>query len=308
MTDAASLPFARWWLPAGAGAVKAIPAVWTAAAFFFSFACLAVAHWRATGEAALLNFCFKQVGGPLLVLLALLELAGALLVWRRFPRGEPLRLAWAVLSAAALLHAAGTAIRHVFSQDIALNPLGSLGLDAAVLAQLQEYGRLLGGVLFPLALAVGLALVLRRLRQLGLRPRFHAADWLAGAAVTAYLVFQAGRMAYWLGPGGARVTASWLIGWATDPLFAGLFFTALLLRRANAALRGGFIARCWSAYALAVLLTTAGDFGLAAQAAGWLHPAAVWPIWLIWHPAAAAFALAPLYQLDTMDRAAALRP
>ena len=44
-------------------------------------------------------------------------------------------------------------------------------------------------------------------------------------------------------------------------------------------------------------------FGLALVQGGYLSAVDAWPFWLIWHPAAAAFALAPVLQMETMHDA-----
>jgi hypothetical protein len=65
----------------------------------------------------------------------------------------------------------------------------------------------------------------------------------------------------------------------------------------------GWIGRCWRAVCVGIFLMCFGVIALWATAWGYLP----WPwsslIWYLWLPAGAAFALAPAYQLEAIQRA-----
>lgn len=267
---------------------------------FTGVAALLVVHWLATGDGRWVDLWFKEVGGPMLAAYGLAEMAAARAAASWFSPGERMGAVWRLLFAAGAVHAASAGLRHIFGMAILANPLRTLGLSAETLWLLREYGRVLGGTLYLLLLASAILLALLQHRRLGLmsRPSLPLlAALLSACAVFAYTLLAA---RYWLSQPGVRSGALWWMGWLTDPLLALLFFVSLMLGRSVAQLHGGMLARPWQAYFLGSLLTCFGSLMLGFSQAGWIREADAWPSWLVWHPAAAAFAAAPLLQLEAV--------
>lgn len=283
-------------------------AVLLACALYFTAAAGCLLYWVVTGNAAVLRLCFQETGGPLLAVFAMIEAAAALRVWTLFNPGEPLRTGWFFLASAGAIHAVSVITRHLLGRDILLNPLRLLPSAHSLLPLLDEFGRVLGGTLLPLVLLSGIYSVLRVYRRLGLLRRLSPLDALPLAVAAGFLVFQLSELVRWLPLRQGRITPLWSIDWLTDPLFVLLFGAAIVLRRANVALRPGRLALCWTAYAAAIFLTCTGSLGTTLFQNGVLTHLTWSPFWLIWYPAAAAFALAPVCQLETMQSALHGRP
>lgn len=278
-------------------------AVVSSCAAFSTIAAFLIAHWLATGETRWLDFWFKEIGGPLLAVFALAEAAGAAAAARWFSPGEPMGKVWRVLSAAGAVHAASMFVRHVLGAPIQANPLHQLAWEPQRMTLLQEFGRVLGGTLYFALLAAGLVLALRqhwKLRLIRSLSRFELAVLLAATGVFAYTLLAA---RFWLSQPEVRPNPLWWIGWVTDPLLALLFSASLLLGKSAGRLQGGLLARPWFAYFAASLLTCIGSLCVGLKQAGLVREAPLWPVWLLWHPASAAFALAPIYQLEAVQYA-----
>jgi hypothetical protein len=88
--------------------------------------------------------------------------------------------------------------------------------------------------------------------------------------------------------------------WLSDPLLSFLLIQAVLIRRSVIRVGLGLISQCWEMYAIAIVITLAGDASIWAVGYGLLSPALTALTWYIWFFAAAAFASAPAYQLAAM--------
>jgi hypothetical protein len=273
---------------------------------FLLLALSGIAAWQWDGKATWVDFWFKQVGGPLLVAYAVAEVIATGSVARWFAPGEPMRRPWRLLQAASVTHAASTMFRHWFGAPIASNPLALLPGAPFWIEVSREFGRVLGGTLWLALLAAGLGLALRVHARLGLLRSPGVAGWLTIAAAGALLAYTLRSLVYWLGVPSVRSSALWWIGWITDPLLGLLLVLSILLARSSAPLAGGMLAWPWRAYYCAALLTCIGSPRAGIVNSGLMPPSALWPSWLVWHPAAALFALAPLWQLRAM--AASARP
>lgn len=271
-------------------------------AIYFTGASACLLMWLLTRNQSIIRVCFQEVGGPLLAVFAMVEAAAALRVWTLFNPREPLRTGWFFLAAAGSVHSVSVITRHLLGRDIVLNPLRLLPSAGTLLPLLDDFGRVLGGTLLPLVLLAGIFCVLRVYRRLGLLTRLAPVDYLPLLAAAAFLLFQFSEFLRWL-PAQGRVTTLWSIDWATDPLFVLLFAAAIVLRRANVALRRGRLACCWTAYAVAIFLTCIGSLGIALFQGLYISQQVWSPFWLIWYPAGAAFALAPICQMETMHLA-----
>lgn len=259
------------------------------------------AAWLSGGSAHGLDFWFREVGGPLLTVYALVEMTAAAWVMRWYGPGEPLRSAWLLLSAAGGVHAVSMFFRHWLAVPIAVNPLPVSG-TASWQPVLAEFGRVLGGTLYLLLLAAGLTRALRVHARYGLLRRPSGKDWMALLGAACFFTYTLHSFAFWLGAAGVRRTALWWIGWLTDPLLGWLLVLSVLLARAAAPLRGGLLARPWQAYFGAAALTCAGSFCVGLENTDLVPSRLLWPSWFVWHPAAALAALAPLLQLDAVRR------
>lgn len=278
--------------------------LWTAAGFTTS-AGIFILYWLKTGDAQPLNVWFREFGALLLVAFPLSGAVTAARVVSLFGEREPMRQTWLLLAAAAAVQAASNFARHVLGQDILLNPLRLLSALHPYRPALDEFGRLLGGILFPAVVIAGLVLALRTYVRLGLLPRLKTWDFCALTALAGLTAFHLVNAIRWLSDPQVQITPMFLLNVAVDPLYAVLFVVAILLRRAKLSLRHGLIERCWTAYSWAVFLTCAGSLGVTLHQEGILPASWMWPTWLIWHPAAALFALGPAYQLETMETAMA---
>lgn len=269
-------------------------------AAFSAVALLSAAHWLATGESRWLDFWFKEIGGPLLAVFAVAEAAGAAAAASWFSPGEPMGKVWRLLAAAGAVHAVSMVLRHILGMQIGANPLHSFGGGFQATALLRDFGHVLGGTLYFALLAAGLTLALRehwKLRLIRSLSRSELAVLLAAGGVFAYTLLAA---RFWLSQPEVRPNPLWWIGWLTDPLLALLFSLSLLLGKSAGRLQGGLLGRPWLAYFSASLLTCIGSLFVGLSEAGLVRGEALWPVWLLWHPAAAAFALAPVYQLEAV--------
>lgn len=271
----------------------------TVVAFLFTL------FWLLTGDPVLLEPWFRHFGAILLVLFPMAGAVAGARVVSLFGPSEPMRQSWLFLATAAAVQAISNAVRHVLGRDMVLNPLTALRGSEPWMAALDEFGRLLGGVMFPAVLILGLALALRTYVRLGLLPRLKWFDFVALAATGLFLAHHLYNGFFWLGDPRVHLTPLLMLNLTVVPLHAVLFAVAILLRRAKLSLRHGLIERCWTAYAWASFLTCAGSLAITLNAQGLLPDRWMWPSWLLWHPAAALFALGPIYQLETMETALA---
>ncbi len=278
--------------------------LWTSSGFTVT-ALLFILFWLETGDAALLNLWFREFGAALLMLLPLSGAFTAAKVVSLFGPREPMRQSWYLLAAAGAVHALSNGVRHVLGQDTLLNPLRAFPSLRGWLPVMSEFGRLLGGILFPAVLILGLVLALRTYVRLGLLPRLKVFDFAALTGVAVLMACHFANAWRWLASPDVPLTPVLLLNLTVDPLYAALFVVAILLRRAKLSLRHGLIERCWTAYSWAIFLTCAGSLCVTLNAQGVLPTSWMWPTWLVWHPAAALFALGPAYQLETMETAMA---
>jgi hypothetical protein len=171
----------------------------------------------------------------------------------------------------------------------------------------QQLGWTLGGPAGMLVLAVALFFVLRLYKRLGLLSRLAVLDYAILVIVTAYGVYVAVTVLRVQLHTHEPVTLDKLLHWSGDPLISLLLFEAVLIRRAIVDMGWGFIAKCWGAFAVAILLTSLGSMGQWAANFGYLP----WPrnaiVWYVWYPVSAAFALGPAYQLEAIWKAEARR-
>lgn len=262
----------------------------------------AFAAWRITSNDAWVESFFRIPGALLSLFLASVQLCFSLRVLRHFLPHEAMHRVWLCIAGSAAFDLAGTIFSQILSAKTLLNPLASTTWwsdDRGVL--LREYGLLLGGTCRFGLLAMALWLVLRIFRRRGLLARMKAIDWLVWAAMGAYVVREA--LDVWEASKVRSFPLVEIAGWPVDLLLLLLLAEATLLYRSGQPMRSGTISRCWNAIALGVLLVCVGVVMQWTGRYGFLP----WPwislVWYIWLPAGAAFALAPILQLEAIQEA-----
>jgi hypothetical protein len=218
-----------------------------------------------------------------------------------------MRKAWNLIVISAGCDLAGALLVQVLSAQTALNPFTYASWwSSSDSAFLRDYGSVIGGPLRFAFLAGGLFQALRSYRKSGFLERPAVIDWALLAVTGTYVVREFAGVIFAIQhgkhPGPAEV-----LRWPTDPLLWLLLAEGLLLYRSVRQMGPGWIGRCWKAFSVGVGLIVLGDLAIWATAYGYLP----WPWsslgWYVWLPAAAAFAMAPAFQLEAVHRAYAVR-
>jgi len=268
---------------------------------------LALAYWQFTGNITWVEEYFRLPGALALVFLAAAQLLFCVRVRCEYSPAQPMRKAWNLIVISAGCDFAGALFVQILSAQIALNPLSHTALwSASEATSLRAYGQVLGGSLRFAFLAAGLFLSLRAYRKSGFLARLAVIDWVFLAAAGAFVLREASDVIFAMQHGKHPSTAE-VLGWPTDPLLWLLLAESLLLHRSVCQMGPGWVGRCWKAFSVGIALIALGDIAIWATAYGYLP----WPLsslgWYIWLPAAAAFAMAPAYQLEAVWRAYAVR-
>jgi hypothetical protein len=234
---------------------------------------LALYVWHAVSQ---MSVQLSSTGAESLSVVGMAAVEGwlCLLVMRGFPRGAPLRTAWLLI----LLSAAATV---------------ACGLLTNLLGTAHPVGWFARGVSGPvqmLLFGAGLLVALRVLWRSGFAARPSLSDWALTVAVAA--AFAIGHR-----------TGDDAVALAGRVILCVLFLETLVLRRSVARMGRGLVAKCWSAFAIAVFVTVIGEAALGAL----VRFAPAWPAagfeWYSSFLAAAALALAPAYQVAAQRRA-----
>jgi hypothetical protein len=211
---------------------------------------------------------FRYLGSSFLVIFAFLELVLSRSVRSAFQPGEDLYRAWTLITIGAGLRLTGVFVAHGLQPE----------------PRIRDIALFISGPLQLVTLVWGLTIVLRLYRRLGYVVRITRTDWallIGCVAMAANGIVQ------------NVITPS--SGFLTDTLLFVLLFQAILLRRSASQMGGGLVAACWTAYVYAIFLTAVGDLGITLSAYGYVPQAWMPATWLVWYPAAAAFALGPAY-------------
>ncbi|HEY7616204.1 MAG TPA: hypothetical protein VH744_05325 [Terriglobales bacterium] len=264
---------------------------------------LACLQWLSTGNPWWVDAFFRYPGALFFLLMASLELALSIRIWREFEAHETLGIAWSLIALSAACHTLSVFFAQILGQGSRLNPLlfSGQGQAAQVIASMREFGVLVGGPLHMLVLAQGLFLVLRVYKRLGLLvARLKLFDYALLGIVGLYTLVHLKEVeAIFHEP----ASLSRIIGWASDPLLAILVVEAVFLRRSVAEAGWGLISKCWGAFCAAIFLTSLGDMGIWAVWRGYLPPPFDSLTWYLWFPASAAYALGPAYQAEALRTA-----
>ncbi len=267
------------------------------AAIFLLVGLGAQAATAITGRSTCLQAFFEGSGALLLVMLATFEFSLARLVVRHFSDGEPLRPAWFLIMLAGGCHLVGALCAHVLGTDTPLNPLayGRGALSETTLTAIYRFGLIAGGPLKTLLFAAGLFFLLCQCRALRLPARV---SWLDGSLL---VVFIAGVC----GEASQRIPATTydLLLAAEGPLLIVLTIEAIVLRRCMGAMGSGVIAKCWKALATAIFLSAFGHAATWLSASSVLSAEIAASTWYIGILSATAYALAPAWQVEAIQRA-----
>lgn len=264
--------------------------------------------YRVSGDSSWIEAFFHIPGALMMVCLACMQLGFSIVVCRQFGAGEPLRIAWQLIAGAAALELASTLAIQIFAVDSSLNPLHRASWWSQSAAQrIREAGLIAGGPLRFVLLAAGLYGALRVYRRSGFLGNLRVTDRVLLALIGIYVLWEAIDLGIALGrgkhPGWAEIA-----GWPVDPLLWVLLLEAILLYRSVQRMGASWIGRCWISFAVGIALVSLGDIVIWASAYGYLP----WPWtaleWYVWLPAAAAFALAPAYQLEAIQHAGSPTP
>jgi hypothetical protein len=253
-----------------------------------------------TGHYRAIELFFRYPGTLLQVGLAGVATWFSGLVAGEFSPGEPLRLAWRLITFSAACDLFSQFTVHVLSQALIAHLFDQRVMESnGPGALLQQVGVLAGGTARFALLAIALWRVLRIYRLSGLLAPLQWLDGLALAAMAVYLGLES-RETVLAMRAGMRPPPGMILGWPTDPLLYVLLAQALLLYRSARQMRPGLVGKCWQAMACGMMLVALGDFLLWATRSSYLP----WPWsaveWYVWLPASAAFAVAPIYQLQAI--------
>jgi hypothetical protein len=274
---------------------------------YLALGLLALSYWQFTGNIRWVEEYFRRPGALSLVFLAAVELLFCVRVRREYSPAQPMRKAWNLIVISAGCDFAGALFVQILSAQTALNPLSHTAWwSAAEAASLRAYGQVLGGSLRFAFLSAGLFLSLRSYRKSRFLAQLAVIDWVFLAAAGAFVLREAADLIFAL-QHGKHPSPAEVLGWPTDPLLWLLLAESMLLYRSVSQMGPGWIGRCWKAFSVGVALVALGDIAIWATTYGYLP----WPWsslgWYLWLPAAAAFAMAPAYQLEAVHRAYAVR-
>jgi hypothetical protein len=223
---------------------------------------------------------------------------------RQFYADEPLHKAWTFIMVASAIRWVGLAVGNWLSAPSYVNPLFYFvrPWDFQAAASLREFG-LMVGRFNMLLLAVGLGIVLRLYKRLGILARLRLIDYWMLALVVGFVLRQGLQIYSLVSHQTAPLTFKAMHLWLTDPALACLLVEAVLLRRAVISMGWGLISKVWGAYTLAIFLTSVAHIGVWAHSYRYItwHVGAV--TWYMWFLVTAAYALGPAYQLQASIRA-----
>jgi hypothetical protein len=255
----------------------------------------------ASGHFGWVSAFFRFPGALLLVGLNVAALGLALRARAQFAGGEPMRLAWSVFALAAGCRLAGGLLLEMPGQAVFLES-GAGGQALGAAPALYFLALAVGGPLHVALLGAALATALGAYKRLGMFPRLRVGDWVLlglACALCGWVLRSMHAAAHAPGP----VTLVDAMNWANDPLLGVVLAEAVLIRRSVLNMGSGLIARCWGAFAGAVLFTGLSYVAL------WMNGNPVVGLsataWYLASIAALAFALAPAYQLEAIRRAGA---
>jgi hypothetical protein len=258
--------------------------------------------WRISHQDFWIEDFFRLPGALLLVWLAGIGLYYSLRVWRAFDTGEPMRRAWQLIALSAAADFSASLLVQIFGTQSRLNPL-TYAAGGAFIASWRSAGLMIGGTCRFGMLSVGLLLVIMLYRRTGLLGRLAWVDWGLLLLFGAYIARETTDVVIRLQEGRKPLSGAEIFGLPVDPLLWVLLSQALRLYRSVKPMGLGWIGKCYAAFSVGILMVLLGDVAIWATNWGYLP----WPWaalgWYAWIPAAAAFAVAPLFQWEAMRSA-----
>jgi hypothetical protein len=261
--------------------------------------------WCIQRDNAGIELFFRYQGSLFFIICAAAELWLAWNAFRQFLPDEPMRMAWMLIAFASFYRFAGHLFSKILNSESYLNPIFlALGpQDKSLYQTCEQFGLLVGGPLSMAVLAIGLFLILRILRRLGILSRLCLIDFLLISAVAVFTIRQAYEIVQWVRATPAPFDLFKMLSWPSDLLLSILLIEAILIRRSAADSGWGLLAKSWGAFSIGIFITSLGDIGLWATSHSYLP----WPYssitWFVWFLASAAFALGPAYQVEACRRA-----
>lgn len=270
--------------------------IWVSSGFvLLGLACFG--FWQLTGNDQWIEQYFQIPVALLLVWLTAIQFGSSLLVVREFSPDQPMRKAWRLIAFSAGFDLTGNIFVQILGSPSTLNPVTWLGLPRESAETFREFGLVLGGSCRFAFLAAGLAWALKVYRRAGLLARLTLFDAVVLAVMGIYVALEAHQVIVTFGTG-RHPPIAMVLGWPADPLLWILLGEALLLFRSAHEMGGGWLSRCWKAFGIGIFCVSLGDILSWAGNSGFLP----WPWsslqWFVWLPAASAFALAPVCQLE----------
>jgi hypothetical protein len=197
-----------------------------------------------------------------------------------------------------------TLLIQILSANSPLNPLTRSGLSAfnPDMAAIYRFGLIVGGPLQMLLLAAGLGYLLRLCRRSGIVARFQPSDWVLLSIAGLETYFEISYLVGTVRGGGVLTLYDYLMA-TTGPLLILLLIEANLVRSYMGTLNRGMVAKCWSAFAVAIFLTSLGNLGIWLNLHGYLPPGIVSVTWYIWFLSATAYTLGPAWQIEAIQSA-----
>lgn len=282
-------------------AASASRLVWLMAIVQVLLGLVALARWMATGDLGHIGYFFQYEGSLCLVAFALAEYLLSIIAWRLFDAGDMMRSAWFFVMIASGCRVAGLIVAN-FLSGFAYAEFNS---GAAQVTAFRDFGLTISSPINMALLSVGLLMVVRLYRKVGLLRRLRWPDFVLLGAVGVFLGSQVVELTRWLLFSGGPVTMLKGVSWLVDPLVGMLFVEAVLLRRSVVNMGGGLVGRCWGAYTAAIFLTSMGNLGIWAMNSGLLPWQFSYLTSCIWFLASIAYALGPAYQVEAIVRARA---
>jgi hypothetical protein len=265
---------------------------------------VALSAYVLSGNETWIRVYFDYEGALFFLVFGALEFVLAALAWRQFYADEPLHKAWTFIMLASAVRWVGLVVGNWLNAPTYINPLFYFvrPWDPQAAGSLRELG-LLVGRFNMLLLAVGLGIILRLYKQLGILARLKLIDYSMLALVVGFVLRQGLQIYHFVSHQTGPLTFRAAHLWLTDPALACLLVEAILLRRAVVSMGWGLISKVWGSYTLAIFLTSLAHIGVWAHGYRYIP----WQIgaiaWYLWFVVTAAYALGPAYQLQASSRA-----